>query len=56
MFLEQQWSKNFISFKGPLGFHKNVKNGFTALEKAEQNKKKLNLDLNKIKKENENIS
>ena len=26
--------KIFISFKGPLGFHKNVKDGYITLEKA----------------------
>ena len=33
-------SKNFISFKGPLMFYKNIKDGYTKLEKAEENQKK----------------
>ena len=32
-------SKNFISFRGPLNFYKNIKNDHTTLEKAEKNKK-----------------
>ena len=36
-------AKNFfIGFKGPLGFYKNIKNGYTTLEKAEENQKNLN--------------
>ena len=38
-----------ISFKGPLGFYRNVKDSYTILEKAKQNKKEFKLDLNKIK-------
>ena len=26
-------------FKGPLGFYKNIKNGYTTIEKAEENQK-----------------
>ena len=34
--------KSSIDFKGPLGFHKNIKDGYTTLEKPEENQKKLN--------------
>ena len=30
--------KNFINFKGPLGFYENKKDGYITLEKAEENK------------------
>ena len=36
--------KNFISFKGPLGFYKNVKDGYITLEKAEENQEKSHLN------------
>ena len=29
--------KKFIGFKGPLSFYKNIKDGYTMLEKAEEN-------------------
>ena len=32
-------SKNFISFKGPLGFYKNIKDGYTRLKKQNKVKK-----------------
>ena len=41
-FKDKSGSKNFIGFKGPFGFYKNRKDGDTTLEKAEENKKKLN--------------
>ena len=31
---------NFISFKGPLAFHRNIKNGYITLERAEKTKTK----------------
>ena len=31
-----------MSFKGPLGFYKNIKDGYAALEKAEKNQKYSN--------------
>ena len=34
--------KSFISFKGPLGFYENKEDGYTALQKEEKNKRKLN--------------
>ena len=30
---------NFIGFKGPLAFYKNINGGYTTLGKAEENKK-----------------
>ena len=38
-FKGESGSKNFISFRGPLNFYKNIKNDHTSLEKAEKNKK-----------------
>ena len=34
--------KHFIAFKGPLGFYKNIKEGYITLEKAEEKQKELN--------------
>ena len=34
-FKSENGSKNVISFKGPLNFYKTIKDGYTALEKAE---------------------
>ena len=31
--------KNFISFKGPLGFYRNIKDIYTTVEKAEESQK-----------------
>ena len=42
--------KYFISFKGPLTFYRITKDGYTALEKAEENKKKIKSDINEIAK------
>ena len=33
--------KSFINFKGPLGFYKNIKDGYITLKKAEENNKKI---------------
>ena len=32
--------KDFIGFKGPLGFYKNIKGGYITLEKADKKSKK----------------
>ena len=40
--------KFFISFKGPLVFYKNIKGGYIALEKGQQNQNKFKSDLNEI--------
>ena len=40
--------KKFISFKDPLGFYKNMKDGYATLEKAEENFKKIQSDLDEI--------
>ena len=37
---------NFI--QGPLGFLKNIKNGFIIIEKPEENQTEFNSDLNEI--------
>ena len=42
-------TKNFIDFKGPLDFYENIKDGYTILEKPEQNRKNLN-HINEIAK------
>ena len=42
--------KKFIVFKGILGFYRNINDGYTTLEKAEESKKKLKSDLNEIVK------
>ena len=39
-----------IDFKGPLGFYKNIKDGYTTLEKAEKKVKKIRSDINEIVK------
>ena len=39
--------KNVIGFKGPLGFYKNVKEGYITLEKA-WNKQEFKLEINNI--------
>ena len=33
--------KAFIGYKGPLGFSRNIKEGYITLEKAEQDQKKI---------------
>ena len=33
--------KNVINFKGPLAFYRNIKDGYTTLGKAEENKKNI---------------
>ena len=38
----QQWSKKFIGLEGPLGFYQNIKNSYTTQEKAEENAKRKN--------------
>ena len=35
-------TKNLISFKGPLGFYRNTKDGHTTLKKKKKIKQKLN--------------
>ena len=48
--------EKFIGFKGPLGFHKNMKDVYTALENAEENSKNLNqISESKILKENNKL-
>ena len=42
--------KNFIAFKGLSGLYKNIKEGYTTLGKAEEERKKIKLELNKIVK------
>ena len=42
-FKGESYTKPFISFKCPLGYYLNIKAGYTALEKAEENIKKINL-------------
>ena len=42
--------KSFIGFKGPLGFYKNIKDGYTTLEKAEESQKNFKSDINQIVK------
>ena len=34
--------KNFINFKGPLAFYRNIKDGYTTPEKAQEKPKKIN--------------
>ena len=34
------WPKTFTGFKSLLGFYKNIKDGYTTLEKAQENLKK----------------
>ena len=34
-------SKIFVRFKDPLTFYKNIKDGYTTLEKAEEKQKKI---------------
>ena len=41
-------SKNV--FKGPLCFHKNIREGYTTLEKAKEQQNELKLELNDIVK------
>ena len=42
--------KNFIIFKGALGFYKNVKDGYITLEKGEEKQKESKSGLNEILK------
>ena len=42
--------QNFISFKGPLAFYRNIKDGYKTLEKAEDNRKKIKSDINEVVK------
>ena len=41
-------SKNFIEFKGPLNFYKNIKEGYITLEKAEEKQIAFKSSINKI--------
>ena len=41
-------SKNFIAFKGPLGFYKNIKEGYITLEKTEEKQKEFKSEINDI--------
>ena len=43
--------KIFIDFKGLPGLHRNIKDGYTILEKEEDNQKKFQSDLKEIIKE-----
>ena len=47
-FKGESGSKKFIGFKSPLGFIINTKDGYTTLEKAEENKKEIKSDLNEV--------
>ena len=38
--------KNFICFKGPFGFYKNIKEGYIILEKAGGKSKEFKSDIN----------
>ena len=42
--------KTFIGFKGPLGFYKNIKEGYITLEKSKEKQKEFKSDVNKIVK------
>ena len=46
--------KTFIGFKGPLGFYKNIKEGYITLEKAEEERKEFKLEINETVKGNTN--
>ena len=43
-------SKNFLSFKGPLKFYKNIKKGNITLEKAEEEQKEFKNEISDILK------
>ena len=43
--------KIFIDFKGLPSLHRNIKDGYTILEKEEDNQKKFQSDLKEIVKE-----
>ena len=38
-FKSKSCAKNFFSFKGPLVFYRNIKDGYTTLYKAEESQK-----------------
>ena len=40
--------ENFIGFKDSLAFYKNIKDGYTTLEKAEKKQKTFKLDINEM--------
>ena len=40
--------KTLIVFKGPLGFYKNIKQGYITLEKPEEKQKEFKSEINKI--------
>ena len=40
--------KNFIGFKGPLGFYENIKEGYTILKNAGEKQKEFKSDINEI--------
>ena len=40
--------KDFIAFKGSLGFYKNIKEGYITLEKAEEKQKEFEPEINKV--------
>ena len=46
--------KDFIGFKGPLGFYKNINDGFTTLEKSEKKYIYIKSDIKQIVKGREN--
>ena len=48
-------AKNFIAFKGPLDFYKNIKEGYITLGKAEEKHKEYQSEKNKIVKGNKKI-
>ena len=47
--------KNFIGFKGPLEFYKNIKEGYITLEKAEEKQKEFKSETNEVVKGSKKI-
>ena len=41
-------SKTFIGFKGPLGFYRNMQEGYITLEKSEKEQKEFKSEINEI--------
>ena len=41
-------SKTFIGFKGPLGFYRNIQEGYITLEKSEKEQKEFKSEINEI--------
>ena len=41
-------SKTFIGFKGPLGFYRNIQEGYITLEKSEKKQKEFKSEINEI--------